>query len=189
MSFQAYIDTIKAKTGKTPEDFKKLAEKKGLLAPGIKAGSIVSWLKSDYGLGHGHAMAIYAVFKGLKEKKSDGKDLLNKHFSGEKEKWHPVYDTLLKKINGFGPDIKADPVSSYISLLRGDRKFAVIQITRNRMDLGLKIKEQPVTKRFEAAERWNAMMTHRVLLLSSKELDKELYTWLQKAYEQNGPKK
>ena len=29
MSFQAYIDNIKAKTGKTPEEFKKLAEKDG----------------------------------------------------------------------------------------------------------------------------------------------------------------
>ncbi|HMW26980.1 MAG TPA: DUF4287 domain-containing protein, partial [Ferruginibacter sp.] len=28
MSFQAYIDNIKAKTGKSPADFKKLAETK-----------------------------------------------------------------------------------------------------------------------------------------------------------------
>ena len=28
MSFQAYIDNIKAKTGKSPDDFKKLAKKK-----------------------------------------------------------------------------------------------------------------------------------------------------------------
>lgn len=28
MSFQAYIDNIKAKTGNTPADFKKLAEEK-----------------------------------------------------------------------------------------------------------------------------------------------------------------
>lgn len=34
MSFQAYIDNIKAKTGKTPADFKKLAEKKGFLIDG-----------------------------------------------------------------------------------------------------------------------------------------------------------
>jgi len=27
MSFQAYLDNIKAKTGKTADDFKKLAEK------------------------------------------------------------------------------------------------------------------------------------------------------------------
>jgi len=31
MSFQAYIDNIKIKTGKSPGDFKKLAEKKGFL--------------------------------------------------------------------------------------------------------------------------------------------------------------
>ena len=66
MSFQAYIDNIKAKTGKSPEDFKKLAEKKGLLKPGVKAGEIVDWLKKDFDLGHGHAMAIYASFKGKK---------------------------------------------------------------------------------------------------------------------------
>jgi Domain of unknown function (DUF4287) len=67
MSFQAYIDNIKAKTGKTPEDFKILAETKGLLKPGVKAGEIVAWLKEDFGLGRGHAMAIYATFKGKQE--------------------------------------------------------------------------------------------------------------------------
>jgi hypothetical protein len=69
MSFQAYIDNIKTKTGKTPADFKKLAEQKGFLnkgklVEGIKAGQILAWLKEDFDLGHGHAMAVYAVFKG-----------------------------------------------------------------------------------------------------------------------------
>jgi len=72
MSFQAYIDNIKKKTGKSPEDFKKLAEKKGFLQKGqlqegVKAGQIIAWLKEDFDLGHGHAMAIYAVFKGVKK--------------------------------------------------------------------------------------------------------------------------
>ena len=72
MSFQAYIDNIKTKTGKSPDDFKKLAEKKGFLQngeikDGVKAGEIVIWLKKDFDLGHGHAMAIYAVFKGIKK--------------------------------------------------------------------------------------------------------------------------
>jgi hypothetical protein len=71
MSFQAYIDNIFAKTGKTPDDFRKLAEEKGFLANGvipkqIKATQITDWLKADFGLGHGHAMAIYALFKGIK---------------------------------------------------------------------------------------------------------------------------
>ena len=72
MSFQAYIDNIKAKTGKSPADFKKLAEKKGFIQNGelvktIKATEITNWLKADFDLGHGHAMAIYAAFKGKRE--------------------------------------------------------------------------------------------------------------------------
>lgn len=68
--FQSYIDNIKAKTGKGPEDFKKIAEKKGFLKKGeilVKAGVIVDWLKKDFELGHGHAMAIYTVFKQAKQ--------------------------------------------------------------------------------------------------------------------------
>lgn len=71
MSFEAYLRNIEAKTGKSADDFRKLAEWKGLtrggqLAPGVKSGMIVKWLKQDYGLGHGHAMAIVAVLKGKK---------------------------------------------------------------------------------------------------------------------------
>ena len=72
MSFQAYIDNIKAKTGKSPEDFKKLAEEKqfiidGALNPKVKATELTNWLKEEFSLGHGHAMAIYATFKGKAE--------------------------------------------------------------------------------------------------------------------------
>lgn len=66
MSFQAYLDNIKAKTGLSPGDFRRLAKKEGLLEPGLKAMQVVAWLKKDFGLGHGHAMAIYATFKGRK---------------------------------------------------------------------------------------------------------------------------
>jgi hypothetical protein len=69
MSFQAYIDNIKTKTGKSPEDFKNLAEEKGLMKDGqlvktVKATEITNWLKEEFQLGHGHAMAIFAAFKG-----------------------------------------------------------------------------------------------------------------------------
>lgn len=72
MSFQAYIDNIKRKTGKTPDDFKKLGEEKGFLQNGqlvktVKATEITNWLKEEFELGHGHAMAIYATFKGKTE--------------------------------------------------------------------------------------------------------------------------
>jgi Domain of unknown function (DUF4287) len=63
MTFQAYLDTIKVKTGKTPEQLKAAAAKAGLYSPTMKAAELVEWLKAEYELGHGHSMAIWAVWK------------------------------------------------------------------------------------------------------------------------------
>lgn len=69
MSFQAYLDNIQTKTGKTPDDFRRMAAEKGFAGPsgiaaGVKATQVTDWLKADFGLGHGHAMAIVALLKG-----------------------------------------------------------------------------------------------------------------------------
>lgn len=71
MSFKAYLENIEAKTGKSPADFKALAEAKGVsengsIKAGVKATQITDWLKYEFELGHGHAMAIYALLKGKK---------------------------------------------------------------------------------------------------------------------------
>ena len=63
MSFQAYLDNIEEKTGKTPNDFVAMAKAKGFDDPRTKAGVIIDWLKEDYGLGRGHAMALVHVVK------------------------------------------------------------------------------------------------------------------------------
>lgn len=182
MSFQAYIDNIKAKTGKTPDDFKKLAEKKGLLKEGIKAGEVVAWLKKDFELGHGHAMAIYMTLKETKENKKNKEEGVEKHFAGSKFSWHPVFDSLLIKLRKFGGDIEIAPTNSYISILKGSKKFAVIQITTDRMDIGIKLKDTESTARFEPSGTWNNMVTHRVRITDPKQVDKELMSWLQDAY-------
>jgi hypothetical protein len=63
MSFQAYLDNIEEKTGKTPNEFIALAKERGYDDPQTKAGEIVSWLKDDFDLGRGHAMAIVHIIK------------------------------------------------------------------------------------------------------------------------------
>jgi hypothetical protein len=63
MSFQAYLDNIEEKTGLTPRQFIEMAKEKGYDDPTIKAGVIVDWLKDDYDLGRGHAMALVHVIK------------------------------------------------------------------------------------------------------------------------------
>ncbi len=54
MTYKAYLENIYAKTGKSAEDYRKMAAEKGL----TKHGDLLKWLKTDCGLGHGHANAV-----------------------------------------------------------------------------------------------------------------------------------
>ena len=63
MSFAAYLTNIEKQTGVSPDEFIRLATEKGFTKAGTRATEITDWLKADYKLGHGHAMAIYKLLK------------------------------------------------------------------------------------------------------------------------------
>ena len=57
-SFRAFMQSIEDKSGKTREDFWKLANEKGFIEQGrliARHADLMAWLKSDIGLGHVHA--------------------------------------------------------------------------------------------------------------------------------------
>lgn len=62
MSFQAYLDAIEDKTGRTPRQLVDEAHERGY-GESTKAGEILEWLKADYDLGRGHGMALVHVIK------------------------------------------------------------------------------------------------------------------------------
>lgn len=97
MSFQAYLDSIEAKTGKTPNDFIKLAKEKGFDDSNTKAGEIIEWLKVEFGLGRGHAMAIVHIIK-------NGSAISDKHVNSGKTHSDPSnrleLDGVKKRSNG-----------------------------------------------------------------------------------------
>jgi hypothetical protein len=183
MTFQAYLDNIKAKTGKDPEDFRVLAADKGLLAPGVKAGEIVAWLKADFALGHGHAMAIVGTITAADQPKTSREAELAKHFIGRKDQWRQPFDVLMDRAGRFGPDVMAQPGASYISLLRRGKKFAIVQTGANHLDVGIKLKDVEATERLGVAGSWNAMVTHRVRITEPVQFDVELLGWLRAAYD------
>ncbi|MEO9324830.1 DUF4287 domain-containing protein [Nocardioides sp. C4-1] len=51
--FQTHLDNAEAKSGVTPQQFIDLAAQRGL--SGARFTEVVTWLKADHGLGHGHA--------------------------------------------------------------------------------------------------------------------------------------
>ncbi len=159
MTFQAYLDTVKAKTGKTPDDFRRLAQKKGLTS----SKEIRAWLKEEFGLGHGHAQAVVAALESAAAPKVTKDEAIDKHFGGKKTGWRAPYDKLMARVGKFGGDVRVAPTSTYLSLLKGDKKFAIVApATPERLDLGIKLKGVPAAGRLEAAGAWNSMVTHRV---------------------------
>jgi len=74
MSFQAYLDNLEKKTGRTPAELLDEARDRGITSAS-KAQEVVDWLASDYEVGRGHAMALYKVIK-------DGATISDKHVGG-----------------------------------------------------------------------------------------------------------
>ncbi|MEU8227444.1 DUF4287 domain-containing protein [Kribbella sp. NPDC048915] len=72
MSFQAYLDKIEDKTGRTPRQLVDEAHQRGYGAADVKAGVILDWLKAEYELGRGHGMALVHVIK-------NGPEISDKH--------------------------------------------------------------------------------------------------------------
>ena len=183
MTLKAYLDNIQTKTGKTPQDFRVEAEKKGLLKQGVKTGQIVAWLKQDYGLGQGHAMAIVLTLQNATQPRKSDDEKIDRLFKGDKAKWRKPYDKLLARIGKFGPDVSTDPTNTYISILRKGKKLGVVQVSTERLDIGIKLKGVQPTGRFEAADTWNSMVTHRVRISDPSQIDAEVMRWLKQAYE------
>ncbi|ANP71010.1 DUF4287 domain-containing protein [Cryobacterium arcticum] len=182
MTSQAYLDTIKAKTGLGPDDFRAAAAAKGLLGPDVKTARIVAWLKEDYGLGTGHAMALVSALGQVPGQRLPVEEKINAQFSGAKAHWRATYDALLAHARQIG-EVNLAPTNSYISLLRGTKKFAIVQVTAGRLDLGLKLPGVNGADALEASGSWNSMVTHRVRLADPAELTDDVLAWLRRAYD------
>ena len=181
MTFQAYLDAVKARTGLTPEDFARLAADRGF----SKSGQYVAWLKADHGLGHGHAMAIAAAILKGDQMRAPAADRLDALFTGAKAPWRETADRLVEAAKGFGADVTASPNTTYINLNRGRGKFAIVQPSSGRrLDVGLKLKGIEAAGRLGSAAGWNEMLTHRVSLAAPAEADAELIGWMKAAYDE-----
>ena len=62
MSYQAYLDALESTTGRTPQQLLDEAAELGY-GPTTKASVVLDWLAGEYGIGRGHAMALYGVLK------------------------------------------------------------------------------------------------------------------------------
>lgn len=147
-----------------------------------KHKEIINFLKAEHGFTYGFANFVAHKSKKSDAASADDEDLLRDQYKG-KESLMPIYKKLVAEIQKFGKDITRTPKRSSISMIR-KKQFALIKpATKTRIDLGLKIKDKPITDRLENSGPFGTMCTHRVRLSSPDEVDAELIGWLKEAYE------
>jgi len=166
---------LEQKTGKSMGEWVQITLDSGK----VKHGEMLAYLKSEHGLTHGYANLVAHT---AREKEAGGPlaedDLVANQYVG-KESLRPIYDALVKAVNGFGGDVALAPKKAGVSLRR-TKQFALIEpTTKTRVDIGINLKGLPGTERLKAV---GGMCTHKVAVTSVDQVDDELVAWLLEAY-------
>ncbi len=165
------------KTGKSLEAWFEILDKQQL----EKHSEAVKYLKTTHQVTHGFANTIVSLWR---EKDSPEVDLVSEQYKG-KEALLPIYKELVAFAGSLGEDVTISPKKSSVSVLR-KRQFILIKpATKTRIDLGLKLRDKPITERLENSGPFGTMCTHRVRLQEVSDIDHQLKAWIREAYEQS----
>ncbi len=172
------VDNLPAKTGKALDEWLELLSGQSF----EKHGEIVGWLKSEHGVTHGFANLIAHRYRDASS--GETADPVAAQYAGDKRALKPIYDRIVAVVSKFGDDVEISPKKTCVSLRRS-KQFALVQpSTKTRVDLGIKLPDEPPAGRLEASGSFNAMVSHRVRLTSESDVDADVERWLEQAYEQ-----
>lgn len=181
-ALETQLSNIEAKTGKSRD---ALAQE--ILGQGLsKHGEMVKWVKDKMGLGHGDANTLVHIARKSVDGSGDvsGGNPLDDIYSGAKAHQRPIYDTLMKHINGFG-EFETAPKKGYVSLRR-KKQFAMLgPKTNDRFELGINLKddvEHPLLKPVKPGE----MCQYIISLHSADEVDDGIVEITRRAFDAAG---
>ena len=168
---------LQAQTGRSMDEWFAILEPTGL----AKHTEIMNHLKTEHGVSHGFANGIALAYRARGES-TGSEDLVAAQYAGAKAQLLPIYDALVAAASALGGDVEIVPKKTGVSLRRS-KQFAVIEApSAKRIQLGLQLREHPVTDRLLAG---NAMCSHKVNLESVEDVDTEVRDWLREAYSRN----
>lgn len=178
---QTMIENLYKNTGKSLEEWIKL-----LLAQGdLKHGEQIKFLKENHGISHGFANLIAHKAKGSDaESNEDKDDLIISQYKG-KEHFRPIYDYLISKISELGKDIEIMPKNTYVSIRRKKQFVILNPATKTRFEIGINLKTQAAEGKL-VAEKPNSMCSHKISIGSLNDIDEEVLSWIEKAYQNAG---
>ncbi len=174
-ALQTMISNMPEKTGKSLEEWKTILKTKNF----EKHSEAVKFLKTEHNVTHGFANTIVTLSK---NDNSTPDDLVANQYKG-KESLIPIYEILLATVKSFGNDVVVTPKKTTVSVIRKKQFVLIKPATKTRIDLGLRLKDVPVTERLENSGPFGTMCTHRVQLTEASQVDEELINWMKEAYD------
>src|SRR5262249_55136034 len=190
---QHWVATLKAKTGKSLEEWIKAVRKSGLPTEQEQR----EWLKSHHKLGTNSAWWIAQRANGRGAEDGDPDQYLKAAtgyveamYAGGKAGLRPLHDKLLELARALGPDVKVCPCQTIVPLYRNHVFAQIKPTTRTRIGFGLSLGDTPATGRlidtggFAKKDR----ITHRIPVTKAEDIDEELEQWLKVAYDRDGEK-
>jgi hypothetical protein len=183
-----WIDTLKAKSGRTVEEWVDLVSKEGPHTTAERK----AWLKATHGLGTNGASWIIDRAEGRDEGEEDpatylrlSEENVETMFSGPKAALRPLYDALYDQARSLGSDVLICPAKTIVAIYRRHVIAQIKPSTRTRIDFGLALKNTPVTGRLidTGGLAKKDRITHRLEVTKPADIDAELKRWLVKAYQ------
>lgn len=179
---QAGLDKLPERTGKDFVEWLAAVDAAGL----ADAAARREWFQRQPGITA--SMAGFLAERSLGRGTPEDYDPIaeeNAQFPPAKAGLRPLYDALFRLITDLGSDVRVSPCQTMIPFYR-KHVFAQVKIaTRQRIDVGLALKDRPFTERLldTGGLAKKDRITHKFGLTSLIELDDEVRAWLREAYE------
>lgn len=185
---QKWIAELKAKSGKTLDEWIAHCKKKG---PKDET-DLRDWLKAEHKFGTNSAWWIAERVHGKGSEEDTPEKYLasaeryvESMFAGPKAGLRPIYDELLSLGLAVGPNVKACPCQTIVPLYRNHVFAQIKPTTRTRIDMGYALRDTKPSGRlldtggFAKKDR----ITHRIPITTVGEIDDEVRKWMKRAYE------
>lgn len=175
------LQNIETQTGRTVADFATEIEREGI----AKHGMIVTHLKTEHSLTHGHANALaHAIRDAIAGGVPSEQQLLDAQLAGSKSHLRPIIEELIAIAEALGSDVDVRIQRTAVSLRR-DRQFANLQVpSASRVRLGLNLPNDLATH--PGLEQATGMCTHQLSLADVGDIDDRVAVLIASAYNSAG---
>jgi hypothetical protein len=179
----AVVGSLAARTGRSLDEWLELVQASGI--DPLDQNAVRRWLKAEHGVPQNSQWAIAdAAARAAGWVRPTVEEYVHGQYQGAKAPLRPIYDALAGAITSLGDDVTIEGRGGYTPFVRGRQFAAVAAAARDRVDLGLRFTDAPVSGRLEPAKA-PGQATHKIALRSVADVDDEVRHLLHVAYDQN----